>query len=377
MGPGFRSTVAVVALLLLAASSQLASCHAANYEREFVLIDGDASYRLYLSVTDALYSYYQGKEHRQTVSNLPTFVTPYALAPVAADIRSLFPDDEGFVNAVLMLVHQIPYRIVYPGRYPVETIVEDEGDCDLLAYIAASLLVAEGLDVVLLYYEAANHINLGVDLPAPPRDARTTVTFFEVQGTRYYVAECTCDVWRDGWRVGEYPPDLDGVSANAIALDDVEQISPGQVSSSFSALTPTTLSLSVTLPIAISGRAVLLTGQASVQHTSVPVTLYAASSTNWIAVDTVELDASGRYAITWTPDTGGQYLLRASCAEGEAFAGADSETITIYVVPQNLVLVGVGVTAFTLVLAALVRATRPREPAGVAGSVPSGTDVPA
>lgn len=376
MGPRTRFRIAVVALLLLAASSQLPVCRAANFEREFILIDGDASYRLYLSVTDALYAYYQGKEHRQTVSNLPTFVTPYALAPVAADVRSLFPEDEAFVNAVLTLVHQIPYRVINAGRYPVETIVEDEGDCDLLAYIAASLLVAEGLDVVLLYYEAANHINLGVDLPGPPTDARTAVTFFEVQGTRYYVAECTCDVWRDGWRVGEYPPDLDGVSANAIPLDGVEQISPGQVSSSFTALTPTSLSLTVPLPIAITGRELLLTGQASVRNTSVPVTLYAASSTTWVAVDTVTLDASGRYAIAWTPPAGGQYLLRASCAEGEAFAGADSETITVYVVPQNLVLAGAGVSAFTLILAALVRATRPR-PASAAGIAPSGTDVPA
>jgi hypothetical protein len=377
MGHGSRYKVAVVVLLLLAASSQLPACHGANYEREFILIDGDASYRLYLSVTDALYAYYQEKEHRQTVSNLPTFVTPYALAPVAADIRSLFPDNEAFVNAVLMLVHQIPYRVINASRYPVETIVEDEGDCDLLAYIAASLLVAEGLNVVLLYYEAANHINVGVDLPAPPKDARTTVTFFEMQGTRYYVAECTCDVWRDGWRVGEYPPDLDGVSANVIALDGVEQVSPGQVSSSFSALTPASLSLTVTLPIAITGREVLLTGQASFLNASVPVTLYAASSTDWVAVDTVELDVSGRYAFAWTPTIGGQYLLKASCTEGEVYVGADSETITVYVVPQNLVVVGVGVAAFTIILTALVRATHPRESTSAMGVEPYDASVPA
>ena len=120
MGPRTRFRVAVVALLLLAASSQLPVCHTANFEREFILIDGDASYRIYLSVTDALYAYYQGKEHRQTVSNLPTFVTPYALAPVADDIRSLFPEDEAV------------FHIEVEGAVSLIPAVEDVGALDHL-----------------------------------------------------------------------------------------------------------------------------------------------------------------------------------------------------------------------------------------------------
>lgn len=60
-------------------------------------------------------------------------------------------------------------------KYPVEVIVENEGDCDLLSFVAASIMMAGGLDIVLLYYESQKHMNVGVNLTHAPEDARTAV----------------------------------------------------------------------------------------------------------------------------------------------------------------------------------------------------------
>ena len=71
-----------------------------------------------------------------------------------------------------MLVHQITYQEVIQGRYPVETLFDGYGDCDLFAFIAASILEAGGIPTVLIYYRDKLHMEIGVDLGAVPTEAR-------------------------------------------------------------------------------------------------------------------------------------------------------------------------------------------------------------
>ena len=75
-----------------------------------------------------------------------------------------------------MLVHQITYKEVVPGKYPVETLVEDMGDCDLFVYIAASILEAGGINAVLIYYRDLLHMEIGVDLGTAPTEPRVKST---------------------------------------------------------------------------------------------------------------------------------------------------------------------------------------------------------
>src|SRR4030065_123015 len=98
-----------------------------------------------------------------------------------------------------MLVHQITYEETLPGKYPVETLVEGKGDCDLFALIAASILKAGGINTVLLYYEDELHMQIGVELGSVPKDARSNVYFVNHQDAKYYIGECTGTNWRNGW----------------------------------------------------------------------------------------------------------------------------------------------------------------------------------
>jgi len=339
-------------------------CSAQNYEQKYLLIKEQSTYRLTLSVTPSLYDYYQQKNHQLTQNNFASFVTPYSLALVAADIRNIFPDEEDFVNAVLMMVHQIPYQIVEGAKYPVETIVENQGDCDLLSYVASSLIKSQDLDVVLFYYEQESHMNIGVNLPNPPTNARTTISYVDYRGIRYYVAECTGGDWLSGWRVGECPSELEGAQVTVVTLEDIEQVAPGQVSSSFGALESSAITLIVSSSFVMEGSPIVLTGQVSISNPNGTVMLYAATNGNWVSIGAVELDSSGQYAFSWSATLWGHYYLKASWPGDAEYAGADSGIVSVYIIPKILVFAGGGLVVMVIIVVVLFlmyRTTHPQE----------------
>lgn len=339
-------------------------CSAQNYEQQYFLLKEQSTYRLTLSITHSLYEYYQQKSHQLTQDNFASFVTPYSLALVAEDIRSIFPDEEDFVNAVLMLVHQIPYQVVGEAKYPVETIVENKGDCDLFSYVAASLIKSQDLNVVLLYYEQESHMNIGVSLLNPPTNARTTISHVDYMETRYYTAECTGDDWRNGWRVGECPLELEGAQVTVVTLENSEQIAPGQVSSSFGTLKSSAISLSTSSNFVIEGSAVVITGRVFASNSGGAVALYAATNGYWFSIETVELDSSGQYVFSWSPPLWGRYYVKTTWSGDAEYAGADSGIVSVYVVPEILVFAGGGLVVTTIIVAVLFlmyRTTNPQE----------------
>lgn len=354
-------TVIAIGFLFVLMLSRTGS--AQNYEQQYFLVKGQTTYQLTLSATPSLYDYYQQKNHQLIKGDFASFVTPYSLALIAADIRAVFSEEEEFVNAILMLVHQIPYEAVEEARYPVETIVENNGDCDLLSYVAASLIISQNLDAVLFYYEQESHMNIGVNLPNPPRDSRTTISYVDFESTRYYVAECTGENWQQGWRVGESPPELEGAQVTVVTLENSEQVAPGQVSSSFGTLSSSSVSLMVSPSLVMEGNTVTMTGQVSASNITGTITLYAATKDDWSAIGTTRL-ANGSYVFSWRPVPWGQYFVKASWAGDEEFAGADSIIVSIYVLPRFLMFIGGGMiiaTVVVIVVLLMYKTTHSRE----------------
>lgn len=352
----------VVTIFLLTALSLPSCCFAVNYDYTYGLLDhpdGSTNYQLTVSVTSSLYNYYRSKDHSLHLYDFAKFVTPSPLEPIADDLWTIYGDDEDFANGVLMIVHQIPYVESAPQKYPVETIVENEGDCDLFSFVAASVMKAGGLDVVLLLYEAQSHMNVGVHLSQEPEDARTTIHYYSYEGKRYYVAECTGDDWRNGWRVGECPDMLRKASARIITLENCEQSSPGQVSSSYGVLTSSSLSLAVSTRFVIAGGTVTMSGSISPPLPGKIVTLYVSSGGSPLSVlGTVTTDSDGRYSYTWSPSSAGMYSVRASWSGDADNAGADSTVHTVTVVPLEWLIMGVTIIVLLVVLLVVTVATR-------------------
>ncbi len=330
-------TTIMIVTVFLTGLALTHSCFAANYTYSYWLLDhpdGSNRYRLTVSATSSLYEYYRGKDHNLYSLDFSKFVTPYALEPIAESLWSIYSDEEDFANGVLMIVHQIPYVESVPQNYPVETIVQNEGDCDLFSFVAASMMMAGGLDVVLFYYEADKHMNVGVYLPYTPNDARSEVYYFSYNGKPYYVAEATGGSWEKGWRVGECPDELKEASAQVITLENAEQMSPGQVSSSYSALTSSSISLALSSTYIVQGGTVTVSGQLSPAGSNKNITIYVRKSgSQWSVLGKALTDSDGKFSFLWIPKSASTYYIRASWSEDSDYAGADSDIHTLMVIP--------------------------------------------
>ena len=361
----FKPTTATILLATtIVLFSTLSLSRAQDYTLSYQLLnqpEGNITYELNVAVPDYLHEYYEEKSHRLTSSNgFSIFVTPYALQPIADRLWEIYHDEEDYVNGVLMIAHQITYVETTPAKYPVETIVDAQGDCDLFSFIAASIMKAGGLDVVLLYYEEQSHMNIGVHLSSAPEDARDSVYYFTQDSERYYVAECTGGNWKAGWRVGECPPDLKQVSAEIVTLEDAEQVAPGQVSASFTAMEPSALSLEVSPIISIQNGAIVIGGKLAPEMANENVTLYAQiNSSPWTVIGTALTQSDGRFEYVWMAEVAGSHAIRAGWSGNDLYTGAMSSTKSATIIPLFLTaLVGMTVIAAVIGTVAVFIARR-------------------
>ena len=316
-------------------------------------LDGIVTYELNVVVPQSLLQYYNDKRTDLRISNFPDFVTPYSLKPIADCLRQIYTTDEDFTNGVLMLVHQITYVETAESEYPVETIVDNKGDCDLFSFITASILEAGGIDVILLYYETLSHMNIGVHLSDPPRDARDSVYFMTSNDVKYYIAECTGGNWKEGWRVGECPEDCKQATSEIFTLEKAELIAPGQVSASFTALEPSTISLEISSPVLLQNSAITLRGQISPDTVNGNVTIYAKFNISpWRVIGTTLTQPDGSYEYRWIADTVGLWAIQASWSGDDQYTGSMSSSRNTIVVPFFIIVLA-GVVILVVVVSAI------------------------
>jgi hypothetical protein len=352
-----KSKAILLVTALLVVSYLLPNGFSETYSQSYQLLDkpdGSTSYRLNVTVQQSLYEYYNEKSHSlSSNSDFAKFVTPYALKPIADCLLEIYTDDEDFVNGVLMIVHQIPYSET-PAKYPVETITENEGDCDLFSYIAASIVKAPGLDVVLLYYESQAHMNIGVSLSHVPHDAREQAYYVTYNNIRYYMAEVTGGDWQNGWRIGECPDDLKNAPAEVITLENCEQTTYGQVSASYKTLTSSTISLTISSTFLIQGSPITISGQLSPPLQNKTVTIYVKiNNSPWIVLDTITTSQNGYFTCTWNTGDAGICYVRSSWSGNNDYAGADSPIQTVTVLSTFFVLL-LAITAILLCMGIIV-----------------------
>jgi hypothetical protein len=334
--------VIVVFVLSLAPLSQ-AQAQTTDYSVSFLLYnhpDGGLTYELNITIPQALYQYYTMQNHDlYSNADFAKFVTPNTLKQIADKLWQIYNNTEDFTNGVLMLVHQINYQEVIPGRYPVETLVNGYGDCDLFAYIAASILEAGGIPTVLLYYKTQQHMEIGVDLGSPPAEARVGTYSIKYQGISYYIGECTGNGWRTGWRIGETPSQYQNISSLVITLENMEQTSVGQVSATLRELDASTLSLQIFPPILLEDNNVTVSGQILPQVANENVTLQTETNgSGWTTVGTVLTQADGRFEYDWLPATGGIVAIQATWLGNRQYNGAVSPQTSVVILPLYLVL---------------------------------------
>jgi hypothetical protein len=328
-----------------------------GYTASFLLLnrpDGDKTYELNITIPHELFQYYKIKSHTlYSQADFEKFITPYSLKPVADSLWQIYNNTEDFTNGVLMLVHQIYYQEIVPGKYPVETLVEGYGDCDLFAFIAASILEAGGIQTILLYYKAKLHMQIGVDLRTSPEAARVETFSVSYEGVNYYVGECTGGKWRTGWRIGETPTAYQNISAQVIALENLEQTSPTQVSVALRELDPSAVSLQVTPSLILEGNnMVVLSGQIQPKAANENVTLQAkVNGGGWFTIGIAETRTDGRFSYNYTTMAGGSVEFQASWVGNRQYNGATSAEVSLLSLPLFIVVEAVALAFLFVVLA--------------------------
>ncbi len=351
-----KPRILFIVILTLMVFSLINFAHADDYQIEFLLMgtDKDVTYDLELIFPENLYEYYTEKSHRViSVDEFSGFVTPYIFESVADKLWEVNNNEEDFVNSALMIVHQIDYEETTPIKYPVETIIEGKGDCDLFSIIAASIIKAGGLDVVLLYYEEQTHMNIGVALSSAPQDARDSTYHVNYNNNRYYVAECTGENWIEGWRIGECPPELKDLNAEVISLENIEQVAPGQVSASFTSLEFSVLLLDITPVISLQNTDLNLRGQLSPSIENQNVTFYASvNNSPWKEIGSVNTKLNGYFQYLFKNEFSGMLSIRASWVGDNQYAGAVSLTKNVTIIP--LIVMEIAVLTSLLVIAGII-----------------------
>jgi hypothetical protein len=325
--------------------AQFSSDFSGNYERVYAVPvrfrNIQFTHKLYVSIPFSLYEYYRSQRYSALSLNNPAnFVTPEVVKPVAESLRSIFQDDEQFANAVLTLVHQMGY-IKSGYKYPVESLVENEGDCSALAVLAASIMKAGGLEVVLIYYGGISpaHMNVGVYLPHTPVHHTWWMTpkYYEYKGRKYWVAEGVSS-WFDS-RLGDQVISLENVKTKIIPIENRGETQPALVSASLD--TPLKASFITLQPQVLSvsdyGYTLNISGSIYPPFSDESVVIYISQDgmlKNFVKACT---DERGSYSLMCNLTPASVYYLKASWSGKLDYAGSDSETFTVLVGPKSLV----------------------------------------
>ena len=169
-----------------------------------------------LKIPKELYNYYKNKPHNREENYAQYALSDYD-KPYLDSIIQKFKEvsaEKGYsdydtVMFVVSFVQSLKYTSdstttgydEYP-RYPIETLVDEGGDCEDTAILTASLLKEMGYDVVLI--ELPNHMAVGIK-----GGDGIYGSYYEYNGNRYYYLETT----DTGWNIGEIPDEYKNTNA--------------------------------------------------------------------------------------------------------------------------------------------------------------------
>ncbi len=131
------------------------------------------------------------------------------------------------VSFVLAFVQSLPYTSdkvttgsdEYP-RFPIETLVDDGGDCEDTSILFATLTLIMGYGTV--YLNPPNHYAVGI---LGESLKGTYWTYPEGSNNTYYYCETT----GDGFKIGQIPSEFQGQSAYIYSIDESKQFVPNVI----------------------------------------------------------------------------------------------------------------------------------------------------
>lgn len=180
-----------------------------------------------LSINQSMYDYFKEMPRPPTV-DYSVYVTnpqddPY-IDRLVEDINEAAAkanySEYQTVEFATAFVQSLPYTVdsatspfdEYP-RYPIETLVDNGGDCEDTSILLASILNSMGYEVILILLP--EHCAVGVK-----GEGNIYGIYWEYAGEKYFYIETTAS----GWAIGELPDEYAGASAHLYPMVPVPVI---------------------------------------------------------------------------------------------------------------------------------------------------------
>lgn len=184
-----------------------------NLAQDFQWTYQDQKWEYTLSIPDDWYQYYKNKPRIPHGTDYVTFNDPY-VKKIAQKIKETV-EANGYhtTSFLLAFVQSLPYvadsytKFDELPKYPVETIIDRNGDCEDTAYLLASLVKAMGLGVALIQFN--DHMGVGVNTVHSQSGY-----YYPVGNDWYYYYETT----GEGWKIGDLPDEYKYQSAKVMVV---------------------------------------------------------------------------------------------------------------------------------------------------------------
>jgi len=180
--------------------------------RKFIWKYGGIDWYWEAEISKQLYQTLHNKPRPRT-KNLSVYVT-HSLddiffqdltAALSAEGEKLGLTKDQMVELAVVFVQTIPYCLDIEGtgledypKYPIETLIDGNGDCEDHAFLLAELLRSMNYDAIILRYDVKpiGHVAVGV-----ADNGNTYGSYYEHNGKKYYYTETTAT----GWKIGAVP----------------------------------------------------------------------------------------------------------------------------------------------------------------------------
>jgi len=199
-----------------------------NYYRTFEWSYENTKWTYSMGVSKDAYEYYRARPHNRENDYSQYALSDYDRAYIQGIVNKF---EEGGqqkgcsnydnVMMIVSFVQSLPYTSDsvstgyddYP-RYPLETLVDNGGDCEDTAILTAALLREMGYGAVLI--QLPGHMAVGVKC-----SDNFQGTYYEYQGARYYYLETT----GEGFGIGVIPDKYRNVKAQILPMIQTPRMS--------------------------------------------------------------------------------------------------------------------------------------------------------
>jgi len=166
-------------------------------------------------IPDDRYQWYKSKERMKATD--PGYVTydDLTIQTIAEDLADAaeIMNEKCMYCIIVEFVQSMLYEfdIDYIGldeypKFPIETIVDERGDCEDTSYLLAALYKALGIDAVLVLYPGHMATAVACD--------DCSGAYFDYKGKKYFYVETT----GTGWKIGELPEAYKGMRAGIVEI---------------------------------------------------------------------------------------------------------------------------------------------------------------